>query len=131
MKEFKFKKEEDVKKDQLYVEIEFMSGDADAHQIELFKLPFKYSEINSHIEEIQAEIKKWKLTEELLDCNSSKWIDGWGDYDKIKDQYGEEIARMIENVPGDVTCCDYRQSISEIDLIAFDEEGNKLKCTNM
>ena len=129
MKELKFKKIEDSKRDKICIEIEYMSGDGDAEETILYNLPYTYTECQDYIESIQEELDKWKLLQKILDVNDGFYIER--DVSEVSKLYGDEICNMYSEVPTDVTCDDYLQSIYKIDLIAFDTEGNKLQCTNL
>jgi len=129
MKELKFKKIEDSKRDVICIEIDYMSGDADAEETEVYDLPIKYTDCQDNIEAIKIELDKWKLLQRILDVNDGLYIER--DVTEVSKLYGDDICNMYSEVPTDVTCDDYLQSIYRIHVMAFDAEGNKLQCTNL
>ena len=120
-----FKLEEKSRIDKLFLRIEYMSGDASAseyQEIELNGIP--YSDWKNHLEKIEETVNKYKLIADLTDINDIAYET---EYDVVLAKYGEEIAHMFENVPGDVTCEGEKSCLRSVELIGYDENGNCYK----
>ena len=63
---YKFIKEEDSRADQLYIRLEYMSGDADAYDYEEYPLgDIKFSNYKEHLDKIDELVKEYKLIQKL------------------------------------------------------------------
>lgn len=118
----KFEKEKDSILNTLFLKLTYMSGDADAYEyVEVEIEGVNYLNYKENIDKIKAEIKKYKIIAKLTDSQ-----DTW-DYEKIEKKYGEEIANLYQEGPGDSTCDhQYRAVLSEIELHAYNEKGELL-----
>ena len=121
---FDFRQTETSKADKLYLYLLFEGGDGDTEHPEWREFRnIKFSEYKNHLDEINELVDKYKTLSKILDVNSREYSE---DYDEVKDKYGEEMARMWENVPGDPQV-DYQRNcwLYTIKLVGFDEKGNK------
>jgi hypothetical protein len=119
LKPFSFSKTESVKKDKLYILIEYAGGDADTEHPQYIDLKgIKFSDYQDHLDEIETEIEKYQTLKKILSDKP--------DYNEVLEEYGEEIAELYESVPNDPQC-DYQFKcyIDSIKLVGYDEEGNK------
>lgn len=120
-----FELEEKSRANNLYLQLNFCGGDADTEHPEMELLPFGFDVWENHINEIEIEIKKYKLLSEILDVNSAGYM-GEDDYDDIKEKHGEVIADLFDNVPNDPQCdYQYKCYLDSPNLIGYDESGNK------
>lgn len=106
----------------IFIELEYMSGDADAY--EYVQWPFEeyitYLNYRDHLPEIEETLNKFKILAQLTDDDSMR-------YETVLKLYGEEIAYMYDNVPGDSTNDGQtRAVIRNIDVCAYNEIGELL-----
>ena len=130
MEKLKFEKIEESRANKVYLEITYMSGDADAYETEEYYL----DKINGHdllnlnqedaFKAIEEEIKPYQILKNILDINHENYLES---YEEVKEKYGDEIANLYDNAPGDVTCWDYKQSLSNLRIIAYSTDGSKYK----
>lgn len=121
---FKLEKKSGSKKDCIYLFLMYMGGDADTKHPEEFKLDFKLSEIDTHIDELNKEIDLYKRLKEALDRHDIRTSSKA--YDIALKDYGKEVADMLDNVPNDPQA-DYQFScyLDYIKIVAYDEEGDR------
>lgn len=120
--DFKFK--EKSRANNVYILVNYAGGDADTdHPEENLLYGIKYSEINVHLEQIEKEVEKFKQLQDLLEDHD---IRSHGNYNKIKEEHGQVLANLYDNAPNDPQA-DYQFKcyISSIELIAYDEQGNR------
>lgn len=124
MKQLKFELKEKIsdKANKLYLHVDYAGGDADTDHPETYLLhEIPFDEYEKHLEAISAEVDKYETLKQIL---------GYGghtmNYAEIKEEYGNEIADMFDNVPNDPQS-DYQFKcyIEYIYLIGYDKEGNK------
>jgi len=121
---FKFKKTKDSQSDKLYLFVNYEGGDGDTKHPEYYEFKnIKFSEYQNHLEEIQSKIKDFKTLKKILDSSS-----GDVEYDYVKTEYGDKIARLFDDAPNDPQC-DYQWKcyVDRIQLVGFDSEGNKFE----
>lgn len=135
-KEFKFKKTETAKRDQLYIYLMYEGGDADTRHPEEYPLNIKFSEYKEHLPEIYEIIDKYQRLKVVLDCGSYGGRIDWDNKTKkffIKDRMrksdipiDDDLQDMIDNVPNDPQN-DFQDKcyLATIKLIGYDENGDK------
>lgn len=123
MRKIKFELEEESKANKIYLQIEYMGGDADTQHFEEHQYPFLYSEYADHLKEIEEDYDKYMIIKQLTDGSSGAQDH---DYDDLVEKYGKEIANLYDNVPNDPQG-DYqwKTSLVCVTLIGYDEKGNK------
>ena len=118
-----FRKTESSRTNKFYISIMFAGGDADTeHPHEYEMKGITYQNYTEHLDEIEAEVKKYKLLKELLD----EYGQDHDAYEAILEEHGKEVASLFENTPNDPQC-DYQFKcyLDSIELVAYDESGNK------
>lgn len=118
MRKIDFQLREESKAGKLFIELEYMGGDADVEIFEYKELKnITWDNYQSKLEEIKKEVSQWKTIEN---------IDTESNYENVVEEYGEEIANMWENGPNDPTV-DYQWKceLRDIALIAYDDKSNK------
>lgn len=133
---YKFIKEEDSRADQLYIRLEYMSGDADAYDYEEYPLgDIKFSNYKDHLDKIDELVKEYKLIQKLTDINDSLNVSNprynkvesiKDEYEYVKEKYSKHIADLYDNVPVDSTQDgQFKAHLSAITLIGYDDKCNK------
>lgn len=121
-----FKKEKNSVLNILFIKLEYMSGDADAYEYQEVSIEgVDYTNYKENLDKIKTEVDKYKLIGRLTDTNDL--ARKYRDYDKIKEDFGEEIADIWDTTPNDTTCCDYVAHLSDITLCAYNEKGEYLE----
>lgn len=141
MSKIKFEKvKEDKVLDSIWFNIEYMSGDADAYDYEKQKLKFKFSEWKEHEDEIQEMIKEYKQVSHLTDINHKDFYERRFftprkeemSYEEIEEKYGERVAQIFDNTPGDSTNDhDGKAYLESVTLQAYDDKGFKYETYNL
>jgi len=125
MLKIKWQKEEDSRAGQVYILLNFEGGDADTrHPQEELIEGVTWDNYKENIELIEAEVNKYKLLQEILE-DISRGRNEKG-YEEILKEYGEEVASMYENVPGDPQAdFQFKCYLDSIELVAYDNTGVK------
>lgn len=129
-----FKKEEESIINTLFLHLTYMSGDADSYEYEKVYIEgVDYTNYLENLDKIEAEVDKYKLIGRLTDCNDSLSIDHprngkiENKYEFIKTNYGEEIADLFDDSPGDSTVDgQWKAHLDDIEIHAYNELGEKL-----
>ena len=123
LRPFKFEKKESSKRDKLYIFVMYAGGDADTEHPEYYELPnIKFSEYEQHLDEINSELQKYLILKDILLDDNNKY----DVYDDIKNEYGEEIARMFDNAPNDPQSdFQFKCYIDRIKLVGYDKDGDR------
>jgi hypothetical protein len=124
MKPIKFDLKEKARKNIVYLAVKFEGGDADTeHWDEYLLKDITFDTVNSNLETIEAEIEKYKILKDLLYDPSSTPT-----WDEVKEEYGDEIARMFDNVPNDPQG-DYQFKcyLDTVIIRAYDKDGNRFE----
>lgn len=129
----KFKKAEDSVLNTLFLKLTYMSGDADAYEYAEVEIEdVNYTNYQENLDKIKAEVDKYKLIGRFTDCNDSLYMEdrrkGISDrYEFIKKEYGQEIADLYDQSPGDSTSDhQYKAHLHDIELHAYNEKGELL-----
>lgn len=118
----KFELIEEARKNQIYIKLTYMSGDADAYEYEEIFTDIPFDNYSERLKEIEDILKPYILLSKITDCNSVEYLE---DPDDVKEKHGEDIADLFDMVPGDSTCDGQRNThLCDIKLIGYDHEGN-------
>ena len=114
----KFELKEESRANKIYLVANFAGGDGDTEHPQEYLMPFTFSEYEQNLEYIENLYKEYKILEKVLES----------DYYSIKEKYGEQIAKLYDNAPNDPQT-DYSMKcyLDSIELIGYDEKGNKYK----
>lgn len=118
---FNFREVSKVRIDKLYLLVNFAGGDADTEHPEEYEFKtIKFSEYQNHLDEINKKIEVYKTLKRILNNDNNP------DYKEIKLEYGEDVARALDNAPNDPQA-DYQFKcyIDNIQLIGYDQQGSK------
>jgi hypothetical protein len=119
---YKFHLKERSRGEKVFLVLKFMGGDADTfetEEIEIDTNDFTPSEFYVD-EEFQALIDKYKIIKGLQNDESSHKM-----YDILESKYGEEIANLYDNIPGDPqTYGEFKCSLQWITIRGYDYMGN-------
>jgi len=125
MDKIKFKKSKESKSGKLYLHLLFEGGDADTKHPETIEFPFRFSEYEHHLDEIEAMYNDYKILQDILEDHDYKTRDK---SDEVLREYGEVIARLYDQVPGDPqNDYQFKCYLGNISLIGYDEQGNQYK----
>lgn len=119
---FKFTQTEQSKADRLYLLVEFAGGDADTEHPEYIEFKnIKFSDYQNHLAEINKVIDDYKILTKILSGGGEN-----PDYNEIKAEYGDAIARLYDNAPNDPQA-DYQFKcyVAGLKLVGYDAQGNK------
>jgi hypothetical protein len=121
MRKIEFKLNSKSKANQVYLVANFEGGDADTSHPQEYLMPFPFSEWESNVDLIKKEYDELMILKTIL-----------GDYDisynEVKEQWGEDIARLYDNVPNDPqTDYSVKCYLDDVYLIGYDEECNEFK----
>ncbi len=116
---FNFQEVEKPRLDKLYLLVKYEGGDGDTKHPEEYYLDIKYSELENRMDEITKEIESFKTLKIILN-------DYRITYKKVKEEYGDEMTNLYDNVPNDPqTDFDTKCYIDDLKLIAYDKAGIK------
>jgi hypothetical protein len=119
----KFKLKEKTRANKIFFLVNYSGGDSDTEHPVEFEYSFPYSEWKSNIETIESDVKAFKILKEILEDRVSSSI-----YDQVLEEHGPMIANLFDSVPNDPQCdYQYRCYIDSIELIGYDDMGNKYK----
>lgn len=98
----KFELEEKTRANKIFLKVEYMSGDGDASEFEEIEIEgVTFDNYKEKKKEIEAFIAPYKILAEVTDVNHKNYTE---DYDEVGDKFGEEVASLYDNCPGDSTC---------------------------
>lgn len=129
----KFEKHAESVLNKLFLYLTYMSGDADAWEYEEVEIEgVNYLNYQENLDKIKVEVDKYKLIGRITDCNDSLYIEDRrksipNKYEFLKKEYGQEIADLYQETPGDSTN-DHQvpAHLSDIKLHAYNEKGELL-----
>lgn len=117
-----FTKKEENRSNKVYLEISYMSGDADAFEIEEQILSNLDGDDllaldHNQIEILKEHIKPYAILQDILENDN--------DYDEILDEYGEEVAGLYDNTPGDCTVDgQWKSKLDGLTLKVYSSDGS-------
>lgn len=120
LKQFKLKSL--AKRNCVYLYVNFEGGDADTNHPQSYLIKdVTMDNIDEHADTVNTLIKNFKTLKDILD-NDGKYDTN---YNEVKEEYGEEIARMYDNAPNDPQS-DYQFKcyVDSIELHAYNEDGD-------
>lgn len=118
----KLEKVENSRANKVYILLNYSGGDADSdHPEEYILKDVTFDTIEDNIAIIEKEVNDYKILKKILYDTDIK-------YKNVLEDYGEEMAELFETVPNDPQCdYQFKCSLSTMQLIAYDGEGNKYK----
>lgn len=129
MKKIVFRKDEAPRAGKLYLELNYMGGDADSFELAEIKLDFGYAEWKDHLPEIEELLDKYRLLSKITDINASEYSES---HDDVVMDHGQEIGDLYSCVPGDPqTDGDTNCMLYEMFLVGYDEKGAKYKTDDL
>lgn len=118
--EFKLDKQVD-KKNRLFLEVEYMDGDADRDFTEYIDLEIKFLNWTNYKEKLNGILDKWELINKKLNKDKN-----WRPPEEGEKGYDEILQTLMDAIPGDSTCDSCRHSkITDWELVGYDLEGRK------
>lgn len=115
-----FKLTEQSRANKVYFVANFEGGDGDTEHPKEQLLPFNYDQVEQE--------DNLKVIQELVDNHFKlkQAIDNEYEYKDIKEKYGDKVAHLYDNTPNDPQT-DYSMKcyLSDVELVAYDKEGNK------
>lgn len=121
----KFEKVESSRAGTIWLNIEYMGGDADTEHFNEEKFDFPYSDYKNHLKEIENRVNQYNIIKKLTDGSGGTQRHK---YEDLKEEYGEDIADMYESVPNDPQAdYQFKTSLRYLTLIGYDDNGNKYK----